>query len=182
MEPRWVRAGKDWSMSVQQTSNGPRVRTDIVDLYVVRPGESRGWEVLQVRRTRAPMLGTWQPVMGHIEAGETAVVAVVREAREELGLEISGLAREGWFWQLEQVWAFYIAAMDCVVMSPRFVVRVGRGWEPALNAEHDARRWVALGEAGRWFMWPGQSHALREVEGVLMPGSLAGEHLRLRAV
>jgi hypothetical protein len=49
------------------------------------------------------------------------------------------------------------------VLSPRFAVEVSPGWEPTLNAEHDAHRWVPAGEARSHFLWPGQHAAIAEL-------------------
>lgn len=151
----------------------------MVDLYVVRRGDARGYQALQLRRTREPLARTWQPVMGHALAGERATQTVAREAREEIGLDLVALASAGRVWQLEQVHPFYIAAIDCVVLSPRFLALVEPGWGPTLNHEHDASRWVGLDDADRHFTWPGQLAALREIERILAPGSLQGRHLAL---
>jgi len=56
---------------------GPILRTDIAELYIARASDA-GVVVLQLRRSNEPMRGTWQPVMGHIVSGESAVEAVVR--------------------------------------------------------------------------------------------------------
>ncbi len=164
-----------------------RVRADIVDLYVLRPRAGAGaaaivgagYEALQLRRARQPLLGTWQPVMGHIEPGETAVAAAAREAREEVALDLTDRATVQGFWQLEQVHPFFIAASDEIVLSPRFLALVSRDWTPRLNDEHDAWRWTGLDNAPRAFSWPGQLASLREAEALLAPGSLQGHHLRL---
>lgn len=160
---------------------GPRVRSDVVEVMVFRaddPGTGAP-ELLQIQRAKEPLKGTWQPVMGHIEAGETAVAAALRELHEEVGLSAASAACLG-VWALEQVHPYYIAAIDCVMLPPRFAVRAAPGWMPRLNAEHTAHRWVAADEAGRWFMWPGQAAAARElIEHLLAPGSACREALRI---
>jgi 8-oxo-dGTP diphosphatase len=47
----------------------------------------RGPEVLLVERGKAPLAGLWSLPGGHIEAGETARAAALREVREETGVE-----------------------------------------------------------------------------------------------
>ncbi|MCU0688784.1 MAG: NUDIX domain-containing protein [Phycisphaerales bacterium] len=157
----------------------PTFRTDIIDLYILRRAEGAGWEVLQLRRTDPPLAGTWQPVMGHIQAGERATAAMAREAREELGLDIATSPSVLGLWQLEQTFPFYIADLDAIIASPRFLAQVDRAWSPVLNREHSAYRWVNLAAADSHFTWPGQLHALAEIHRILLPGSLHGQHLRL---
>ncbi|HRQ66143.1 MAG TPA: NUDIX domain-containing protein [Xanthomonadaceae bacterium] len=54
----------------------------------------RHGRVLLIRRARTvPRAGVWSPPTGRIEAGESAAQAVVREAREELGLEVRPIAQ-----------------------------------------------------------------------------------------
>lgn len=153
--------------------NGPRFRTDIVDVYVFRtPNDHQSdahritdLELLQLRRTRDPMAGQWHPVMGHAEAGENAVACARRELHEEITLDLSAGVALG-FWALEQVHPFFIAEMDCIIASPRFAVRVPTGWEPTLNDEHDAHRWTPAAEPAS-FVWPGQHAAIAELLAML---------------
>lgn len=167
---------------------GPRVRTDVVEVYVARRGGPAKRverddgddivlpvevELLQIRRAKDPLRGSWQPVLGHIEAGESAVGAAQRELMEEVGLDVRGDRRCTGMWALEQVRPFYIAAIECIVLSPRFVVTVGGDWEAKLNAEHDAARWVKSYEAEGTFTWPGQHESVREVEAIVRGTSLA---------
>ena len=200
---------------------GPKVRSDVVDVYIVRtatashadsvlselantdsPSSPTDVELLQLQRSRDPLRGTWQPVMGHIEPGETAVQAALRETHEETGLvvDLAALkhAREAsgspdgapsgaplaagaclGMWALEQVHPFYIAAIDCIVLSPRFVVLVDASWTPQLNAEHTASRWVSVRSASTHFTWPGQLASIAELRTILNPAHPGHVLLRL---
>ncbi len=143
------------------------------------------------------MRGTWQPVMGHIEAGETAVAAAKREAAEEVGL-VMGPALDSasstlvsaspaigsapplllGLWQLEQVHPFFLAASDEIVMSPRFIAEVGQMWKPVLNHEHSEWRWVQEAKVNELFVWPGQRLSISEA-GRVMRGDISAEALRI---
>lgn len=139
---------------------GPRLRTDVVDVYVFRrKGVGSEIEFLQLRRASEPLAETWQPVMGHAEAGESAADAARRELMEETGLDARSADVLG-MWALEQVHPFYIAAIDSIVLSPRFCIEASSRWEPRLNHEHSAHRWVRGASS---FMWPGQKRAVEEI-------------------
>jgi dATP pyrophosphohydrolase len=167
---------------------GSAVRADVVDVYIARlrsghestrEGGDPEWSFLQLLRAKAPLHDTWQPIMGHIEPGERAWEAAIREVREEAGLDVRDRAHCAGLWALEQVHPFYIAAIDSVVLSPRFVAVVRSEWRPTLNSEHSAFRWVAGSMAWRQFMWPGQMAALREIMDLLDNPGPAREALRI---
>ncbi len=141
---------------------GVPIRTDVVEVLIFRRVSADRIELLQMHRvvSAAVSPSTWQPVQGHIESGETALETARREMLEETGLTHD--TRLG-MWQLEQLHPFFIAASNTIYLSPRFAVEVPRDWEPTLNAEHDAHRWVAQGEVDRVFAWPGQRAAIREL-------------------
>lgn len=168
---------------------GPTMRTDIIEAYLFRrvraaAGASSEVEILQLRRAGPPMESTWQPVMGHVEAGERAWECARREIQEETGLAPTDPVVRG-AWALEQVWPYYLADLDCIVASPRFAVEVEPIWEPTLNPEHTASRWIVAPHhagqpAAEFFMWPGQRHAVRELLEIIVRGaSPACDHLRL---
>jgi dihydroneopterin triphosphate diphosphatase len=133
-----------------------------------------GIELLQLRRTKEdPMRGQWQPVMGHIEAGETAQAAARRELREEVGL-LPPYA----LYALNHVFPFFLAKTDEIVLLPRFLVEVPAPWSPLLNHEHDAHRWVPEHRIDDMFLWPGQRAALHEAS-ALLRGDASADWLRL---
>lgn len=169
---------------------GPSIRTDVIDVYVFRrlgssAPEHHELELLQLLRAGAPMDRTWQPVMGHAEPGERAWEAALRELEEEVGLGRGDAALLG-MWALEQVWPYYLADLDCIVVSPRFAVEVAPGWEPVLNGEHSDVRWISAPHhagqpATEFFMWPGQKHAIQELlEVIARTTDPAHEGLRIR--
>ncbi len=136
----------------------PTIRCDVVDVYIFRRA-ARGVEFLQLLRAEEPLKSTWHPIMGHVHEGETAVQTAKREMLEEVGLE-SSLALG--MWALEQTHPFFVARLDCICLSPRFVVEVGPQWTPVLNEEHSEWRWVPAADTSA-FVWPGQRAAVREV-------------------
>lgn len=146
----------------------PTIRTDVIDMYVARAaaGEhetAATFEFLQLRRATEPMAATWQPVMGHIEAGETAVACAWRELDEEIGLLRDDTRLVG-MWALGGVYPFFLAKSDEIVLSPRFVALVAGDFVPRLNEEHSEHRWVLSAEE---FMWPGQREAVKEAREIL---------------
>lgn len=159
---------------------GARVRADVVECHVVR-GSGRGAEVLRLCRARSPLLGTWQPVLGHCEPGEGSLACVTRELREEIGLDVRESRACDGLYAIEQVRPFYVWEIDSVVLGPRFAALVRDGFEPALNDEHSAHRWVALRDAGASAFWPGQEATIAEiVRTILDPDSPARDALRVR--
>ncbi len=136
-----------------------QVRTDVVDVYVVRV-HNAATEFLQLRRAEEPLRGTWQPIMGHVDSGESSLAAALREMLEEVGLERRDTLA---MWALEQVHPYYIARLDAVMLTPRFAALVPDSWTPRLNAEHDDTRWVTCAEVETNFVWPGQRACCAEI-------------------
>jgi len=178
--------------------HGPRLRSDVFDVYIFRRLGSSGTtststtsiELLQLLRADAPMRATWQPVMGHIEQGEHAIRAALRELVEEIALEPTSPTFLT-MWALEQVWPYYLPELDTIVLSPRFVVEVAPTFTPTLNHEHTDYRWIGAPthqppneasprKATDLFLWPGQQHAITEIlDNLLPPDRQAAEHLRI---
>lgn len=142
------------------------------------PDQATRIELLQLRRARDPARGTWQPVMGTIEPGESAVDAARRELREETGLAPPALLG---FWALEGVPPFYVHTLDVIILAPRFCALARADWRPQLNEEHDAFRWVGAADAPGAFIWPSQIESVREITAELLRGSSAASRvLRLQ--
>lgn len=139
---------------------GMRLRTDLIELYVLR-FTSRGASLLQLLRVGEPMSGSWQPVMGKIEPGETALGAASREALEEIGLGLLDALTTIEVLALQGVHPYFVCATNEIHLPARFVAFVEPTFKPVLNKEHEARRWVSIGNTGAIF-WPGQRAAIEE--------------------
>ncbi len=138
---------------------GVTVRTDLVDVYIFRIVPTGELQFLQLLRATEPMNATWQPVMGHIEEGETAIETALRELQEEVAL----IAAAEQLHALEQVHPYFLPRLNAVFLSPRFALRVDADWAPVLNEEHTDWRWTASADVESRFMWPGQWASIREI-------------------
>ena len=103
----------------------------VVGAALLRDGPPR---VLASRRTDPPRLaGFWEFAGGKVEAGETDEQALVRELREELGVEVVLGARLGGDLPIGETAVLRV-----------YTARITRG-EPAL-VDHDEHRWLTAAE------------------------------------
>jgi 8-oxo-dGTP pyrophosphatase MutT (NUDIX family) len=133
---------------VTNPDSSARIRVAYVDLLVLR-GTSEELEVLCLRRApkgRSP--GSWEAVHGHIDEGETAVEAVLREIKEETGLEPERL------YSLSRAEAFYRHKENEVVLIPVFAAFVPKGARVKLSKEHDQHEWLRAQAARVKMSWP----------------------------
>ena len=152
-----------------------KLRYDMVNCHVVRPGEGPGThEFLQLRRSPHETLGgAWSIVRGAIEEGETAWQAALRELLEETGL------RPAEFFQLDTIDLFYLVAGDSLWHVPGFCAVVARDAEVILNEEHDDVRWVPRERIDADFLWPGERAQLAELCREILDEGPAKQYLRI---
>lgn len=109
--------------------------------------------LLMVRRGRGPAAGEWSIPGGRVEDGELLAAAVVRELREETGLE--GVCGDlvGWVERLGEDYHFVI--LD-------FAVTVLDDGEPAAGDDAAEARWVPRAEVADLNLVEGLAEFLHE--------------------
>ena len=94
-----------------------------------------GGRLLAARRTAPPALaGRWELPGGKVEPGETPPAALVRELREELGVEVEPVERAPGEWALSESLVLHV-----------WTARLLSG-TPAPLQDHDELRWLAPAE------------------------------------
>jgi 8-oxo-dGTP diphosphatase len=129
-----ARDGKTDNASVAQAAAWPRCAVSAAVL--------RGEEVLLIERGKGTLRGFWSLPGGHIEPGETARAAALREVREETGVaaELAGLV------DVHEV----IRHGPGDVLAAHYLIAVFWGrWlagEPMAGSDAAAARFVALAD------------------------------------
>jgi 8-oxo-dGTP diphosphatase len=95
-----------------------------------------GGRLLAARRTAPPALaGRWELPGGKVESGEREEQALVRELREELGIDVEPVARVAGEWPIRQGLVLHV-----------WRARLLKGTPTPLQ-DHDELRWVTPEEA-----------------------------------
>ena len=117
-----------------QTGRNMSGRFQVIVCFLIE-GDS---QVLLLKRTlskdEAP--GQWETGSGRVEQGESAMEAVLREAREETGLDVEVLGPLDTF-------HFYRGPMREETIAITFHCRASAG-PVVLSSEHDEAKWVPI--------------------------------------
>jgi 8-oxo-dGTP pyrophosphatase MutT (NUDIX family) len=111
--------------------------------------------------------GFWNIIYGHLEPGENPVACIVRELREETGLQASSL------YTLNETAAFYDHSRTALRLTPFFVAFVSSTSPITVDpAEHLEAVWIDLETARSRLIWPAQKRALDVLVELLSEGAL----------
>jgi 8-oxo-dGTP diphosphatase len=135
----------------------PTSPSDAIPRAAVSGAIFRGEEVLLVRRARPPALGLWSLPGGHIEPGEAAADALLRELMEETSVEarLGGVA--------DAVDVINRDASGAISFHRVIVVFYGEwaGGEPVPGSDVSAAEWRHPSEIPRLSVTPGLPDAVQ---------------------
>ena len=120
--------------------HGIPTRCSLVSVIAIH-GQGERARTLLLRRARAHLHGLWTYAAGHIESGEKAWQAAVRELTEETGLRPAAL------YSADQCETYYDVREECITVVPAFVALVGSDAVVRLDAEHDDHAWLSFPDA-----------------------------------
>ena len=110
-------------------------------------------QLLLVRRGRGAAAGTWSVPGGRVEMGETLAEAVLRELREETGLEAVCGPFVGWVERID-------ASHHFVILD--FAVTVLAGDTPSAGDDAAEAAWVPISEVADLRLAPGLAEFLHD--------------------
>ena len=128
----------------------PRLRSNIIAVYIVRPASERD-RTAHAPATRGPPLRRrlaepWA-VTSRSSRAKPPGKPHLRELDEETGLDV-----ERWF-RIDRPETFYNPENDTIYLVPAFAALVSAGSEPAISDEHRASRWQNPNEAAATVDW-----------------------------
>jgi 8-oxo-dGTP diphosphatase len=109
--------------------------------------------LLLIRRGHGPAAGEWSIPGGRVEAGELLAEAVVREVREETGLECVCGALVGWVERIDPTYHFVIFDFEATVLDDA---------PPLADTDATEAAWVPLDEVTERPLVDGLAEFLRE--------------------
>lgn len=143
---------------------GVALQCTMVSVVVIR-GHGVDAEVLLLRRAQAHLHGLWSYIAGHIEPGEKAWQAALRELREEAGLRPHAL------YSADRCETYYDVREECVAVVPAFVAFVDPAAAVRRDGENDAHQWLPLDAAIPRLAFGGQRELFEQVRREFIDGT-----------
>ncbi|MEE9166330.1 MAG: NUDIX domain-containing protein [Candidatus Neomarinimicrobiota bacterium] len=132
-----------------------------VDSYAYRWEGGKPLYLLLKRNEEAVYGHLWQGVAGKMQGGETAVETVLRELKEETGLDPNRI------FVVDHVSLFYQSYRDRLHVVPVFGVEV-ESKEVRLSKEHTEFRWLSFDDAFARLSWTQQRESIAVLHDMLL--------------
>lgn len=138
-----------------------------ITCFVCRPTATEPEFLLLKRGPLDDFPGTWQPLSGQIEHGESATRAALRHVREMLNVEPAEL------YALNRVRNSFLARLDALITSTVFVAVLESQGQIAPAPHGPEARWIKLGELDQELSFTVDREALAELrQDVLSDGPI----------
>ena len=108
----------------------------------------------------------WQPITGGLEEGETKIVALKREVKEETGIKNTVRIMKDLHY--DEFWDFF-KQDDCQRLIKEFAygVEISPNDKIVMIGEHFKYRWCSFEEALKLLKWKGNKEALEKLNEIL---------------
>jgi ADP-ribose pyrophosphatase YjhB (NUDIX family) len=126
----------------------------------------RNDRVLLVERAKGALAGQWSLPGGHIEAGETAAAAAIREVLEEAGVSARTVGLAG-------VHDVILRGEDGMLSAHYLLAVYAADWlagEPVAASDSRSARFVPLADLGRLRLTPGAAELIARAHAILREG------------
>jgi dihydroneopterin triphosphate diphosphatase len=148
------------------------ILSQIVEVCIIRLNEGKSQYLLLQRADDEELYpGLWQIVTGSMKKNETSVQSVLRELKEETGLNIKKI------WTVPMIDSYLDFKADIIQMVPVFAVEVDSNSEVRLSHEHQSFQWLSYSEAKQRVVWPGQRNVIDVVHEFISGGKEAARLL-----
>ena len=111
-------------------------------------------------------------ITGGIEVGEPTKDAVIRELKEETGIDSAKL------YVVPRINTFYLTPVDKVCMCPVFLAMV-TDTDVKISDEHSEYKWLDFDEAKELVHWPNQVDSMEIIEKYLLDENLFSKLVEL---
>ena len=152
----------------------PQIVTNYIELHICLKRKD-GYRFLLLKRSEKAKIypGIWQMITGTIESHEHTKDTLVRELKEETGLNPSKI------YSIPRMNTFYLAISDKICMSPVFLSIV-ENEAVKISDEHTEYKWASYEEAREMIHWPNQVESLEIIKKYLDNEEMFGKLVEIK--
>ena len=150
----------------------PQLKSDVVEVYVIRWRNGRIETLLGKRKTQQPFGSIWQPFAARIDIGEATIDAAKRAVIRGTGLPVAELFAS------DRTHQFFDHQRDAIVIAPVLVATVHAS-QTRVGQDFDQLEWFETAQANANLFIAGHRDSLRRIVEMMGPGGSEIELYRL---